>query len=96
VTNREHPHLITRYDESVQSDVACLAERNHEFPNVAEHSPSEQRVRGQSLNGRLYGPGRRNRSVLILAYKEFDGALEVRQCACRIDYRRHGFGRAAF
>ena len=41
------------------------------------------------------GPGRRDGRVRILACQKLKGALEVGQCPRRIDYRRHGFGRAA-
>ena len=95
MSDREQPYLVLRDDEPVQRDVPRLAMGNHEFPNVAVHAPPEQRVRGEVLDSRADGRGRRNRSVRVLACQELEGALEVGQCPRRIDYRRHGFGRAA-
>ena len=95
MSDRKHPHLILWDDESVQRDVARLAEGNHELPDVAVHAPPEQRVRSQVLDGRADGRGRRDCRVRVLACQEPEGALEVGQCPRRIDYRRHGFGRAA-
>ena len=93
--DRKHPHFILRDDESVQRDVARLAEGNHEFSNITVHAPPEQRVRGQALDRRADGPGGRDCRVRLLACQELEGALEVGQYPRRIDYRRHGFGRAA-
>lgn len=93
--DREHPYLVLWDDESVQRDVPRPAEGNHEFPNVAVHAPPEQRVRGQVFDGRADGLGRRDCRVRVLACQEPEGALEVGQRPRRIDYRRHGFGRAA-
>ena len=94
MSDRKHPHLVLRDDESVQRDVARLAEGNHEFPNVAVHAPPEQRVLGQVLDGGADGPGRRDGCFRVLACQELEGALEVDYCPRRINYRRHGFGRA--
>ena len=93
--DRKHPNLILWNDESVKRDVARLTEGNHEFSNVAVHAPPEQRVRSQALDGRADGRGRCKCRVRVLAGHELEGALEVRQCPRRIDYLRHGFGRAA-
>lgn len=95
MSDRKHPNLILWDDESVQRDVARLAEGNHELSNVAVHAPPEQRVRSQVLDGRADGRGRRNCRVRVLACQELEGSLEVGQYPRRIDYRRHGFGRAA-
>lgn len=95
MSDREHPHLGPRDDESVQRDVPCLAEGNHEFPDVAMHAPSEQRVRGEVLDGRSDGSGRRDCRIRTRACQEPEGVLEVGECTPRVDYRRHGFGRAA-
>ena len=95
MSDRKHPHLALRNDEPVQRDVPRLAVGNHEFPNVAVHAPSEQRVRGQVLDGRVDDRRRRDCCVRALACQELEGALEVGQCPRRIDYRRHGFGREA-
>jgi len=95
MSDRKHPDLILWDDESVQRDVARLAEGNHELSNVAVHAPPEQRVRSQVLDGRADGRGRRKCRVRVLACQELEGTLEVGQCPRRIDYRRHGFGRAA-
>ena len=95
MSDRQHPHLVLRDDESVQRDVARLAEGNHELPNVAVHTPPEQRVRGQAFDRRADGPGRCDCRVRVLACQELEGALEVEQCPRRINYRGHGFGRAA-
>ena len=67
MSDREHPHLVLRNHEPVQRDVPGLAEGNHELPNVAVHAPPEQRVRGQVLDGRADGPGRRDGRVRVLA-----------------------------
>jgi len=80
MSDRKHAHLVLRDDEPVQRDVPCLAERNHELPNVAVNARPEQRVRGQALDGRADGPGRRDGRVRVLACQELESALEVRQC----------------
>ena len=95
VSDRQHAHFVLRDDEPVQRDVSRLAERNHELPDVAVYAPPEQGVRGQGLDSGTDGPGSRDCRVRVLACQELEGALEVSQCARRIDYRRHCFGRAA-
>ena len=92
---REHPHLVLRNDESIQRDVTRLAVGDHEFPNIAVHAPPDQRVHGQVLYGRADRSSRRDCRVRVLACQELEGALEMGRCPRRIDYRRHGFGRAA-
>ncbi len=93
--DRKHPHLVLRDDEPVQRDVPRLAVGNHELSNVAVHAPPEQRVRGQVFDGRADDRGRRDCCVRALACQELERALEVGQYPRRMDYRRHGFGRAA-
>lgn len=60
MSDRKHPNLVLWDDESVQRDVARLAQGNHELSNVAVHALPEQRVRSQVLDGRADGRGRRN------------------------------------
>ena len=95
MSDREHPHFVLRDDEPVQRDVPRLAEGNHEFPDVAVHTPAKQRVHGQALDGRADGTRRRDCRLRVLTCQQLEGALEVGQCPRGIDYRRHGFGRAA-
>src|SRR5512135_1015681 len=95
MSDREHPHLVLRNDESVQRDVPRLAVGDYELPNIAVHAPPEQRVHGQAIDGRADSVGRPDSRFRILACQVLEGALEVGQCPRRIDYRRHGFGRAA-
>jgi len=95
VPDREHPHLVLRDDEPVQRDVTRLAVGNQELPDVAVHAPPEQRVRGQGPDGGANGRSRRDCCIRVLACQEPERALEVGQCPRRMDYRRHGFGRAA-
>ena len=95
MSDREHPHFVLRDDEPVQRNVSRLPEGNNELPNVAVHAPPKQWMRRQVLDGRPNGPGCRDRRAWVLACQELEGALEVGQCPRRIDYRRHGFGRAA-
>ena len=95
MSDRKHPHLVLRDDESVQRDVSRLTKGHHELPNVAVHAPPEQRVRSQVLDGRANSPGRRDCRVRVGARQDIESALQVRQCPRRIDYRRHCFGRAA-
>lgn len=73
MSDREHPHLVLRDDEPIQRDVPRLAEGNHEIPNVAVDAPPGHRVRGQILDGRADGPGRRNRRVQVLVCRELEG-----------------------
>ena len=81
--------------EPVQRDVPRLAVGNHELPNITVYAPPEQRVRSQGLDGGADSRGRRDCHVRVLACQELESALEVGQYPRRIDYRRHGFGRAA-
>jgi hypothetical protein len=39
--DRKHPDLVPRDDESVQRDVARLAEGNHELSHIAVHAPNK-------------------------------------------------------
>ncbi len=93
--DRKHPHFILRYYESVQRDVTSLAVGDHEFPNLAVDTATEKRVRGQVLDGGTDRTCSRERGLRVLGYQELECAHAVGQCARRIDYRRHGFGRAA-
>ena len=77
MSDREHPHFVLRDNEPVQRDVPRLAEGNHEFPNVAGHAPPKQRMRGQVLDGRADGRGRRKCRVRVFACQEPEGTLEV-------------------
>ena len=79
VPDCEHPHLILWDDETVQRNVAGLPEGNHEFPNVAVHSPPEQRVRGQAFDGRADRPSRRDGRVRVVACQDSKCTLEVDQ-----------------
>ena len=57
MSDREHPHLVLRNDESVQRDIPRLAVGDHELPNIAVHAPPEQRVRSlEAIDGAL-APG---------------------------------------
>lgn len=93
--DRQHTDLVPRDDEPVQRYVSGLPEGNYELANVAVYATPEQRVRGQVLDGRTDSAGCRDGRVRILARQQFKGGLEVRESPCRVDYRRHGFGRAA-
>jgi len=77
MSDRKHPHLVLRDDESVQRDVSSLAEGNDEFPNVALHTPPDQRVRGQALDCRADGPSWRDSRVRVVACQESKCTLEM-------------------
>ena len=74
MSDREHPHLVLRNDESVQRDIPRLAVGDHELPNIAVHAPPEQRVHGQVLDGRADRSGRRDCGARVLACQELEGA----------------------
>jgi hypothetical protein len=92
--DRQHTHFVLRHDEPVQRDVPRLPEGNDEFANVAVYTPSQQWMRDEVLDGRTDGTGGCDGHVRVLARKQAKGALEVRERPCRVDYRRHGLGRA--
>jgi hypothetical protein len=94
VPERQDPDLVLRHDEAIQGDVAGLAVRDHQFPDVAREPAAEQGMESEDPHGRTHGLGGRKRGVRILARKQLEGSLQVREGARRMDYRRHGLGRA--
>ena len=81
----EHTHFITLHQEPIQRDVTGGTEGNHQLANVVFDAAPHQRMRSEIFNRRLnhrrvHGVGR---------------LLQLLERRRRIDYLRHGLGRAS-
>jgi hypothetical protein len=94
VSDGENSDLVLRYQEAVQSDVACRTVRNHKFADVAVNAPPQQRVSAKIVDGRSDRLRSRYRCVGVLFPQNLKGSLRMSERPCRINYRRQGFGRS--
>ena len=95
VAEGEDPNLLAQRHEAVQCHEPRCTERNHQFADIVVDTLTDQRMFGEQRDSRRYrahGPSRRGR---VLVPDEVEGLFEVIEGAAPIDYRRHGFGRAA-
>lgn len=86
---------IVRRQETVKSDVTGLAVGNHELAQFTLHDAADQRVIGEGINRFADCVGRNHRDMRIVRGDEFECTLKIGERGLRIDYLRHGRGRAA-
>lgn len=95
MANREDPDFLPCVSEAVERDEASRAEGDHELTDIGvDPTPCERvlREQGDRRRDRTHGPLGRRR---ILPPEEIEALLQVIERAPCVDYRRHGFGRAA-
>src|ERR1700730_12811681 len=92
--NRQNAYLILGSHESIQGDIARLTVGNDQLAQFTFHAPADQGVRGQDLDGRLDRRDCVQRGARVLVTEKLKRTVNVIQRARRVDYLRHGFGRA--
>jgi uncharacterized delta-60 repeat protein len=94
MAQRQHADLVPRRNEPVERDVSRPPERDHQLTKpIATDSP-DQRMRRKHLDRRRDRPCRRGSRLGVVLREEGERALEVGQRVRRVDYPRHGLGRA--
>lgn len=99
MANRQHPHVIADWVETVKGQVAGLAVGNHQLTQAFLGGPTDLRVARKQVNGfhdgshRFCGDG-----LARLFQHEIVQTLDVCPGARRVTYARHGvsFGFAVF
>lgn len=95
VSNGQNADLVARYHKTIQSNVSRVAVRNDQFAQFPLNPTPDQRVRREAVDRRLDRRNRAQRCIWILVAQKLKGALDMLKRPRRIDYRCHGFGRAA-
>ena len=94
VTEGEDAHLLSCNHKSIQGDVAGTPIGNDQLAQLAGDASADQRVSGEIVDCRADGSHGVGSSIRVFVAQISKRAFEVFQRTCRIDYRRHGFGRA--
>ena len=94
VTEGEDAHLLSCNHKSIQGDVTGSPIGNDQFAHFARDAPADQRVSGEIIDCRADGCHGVGCSIGMFVAQISKSVFEVFQRTCRIDYRRHGFGRA--
>lgn len=81
--------------EAIKRDIAGFAVGNDQLAHVPFDTSAYQGVIRQDFYGIADGGRRRYRRAWVVLGKEIKYALDVGKRVLRIDYLRHGFGRAA-
>ena len=95
MANGQDADFVSRDEESVQRNVTRLTIRNDQFPQFALDAPAHQWMGGKAADRRADCFDGADRSSRILVTQELERTLNVIERSRRIDYLRHGFGRAA-
>ena len=95
VSDCQNAHFILRDDKSIQGHVSGVAIGNDQFAQIPFNAPPHQRVRGEVVDRGLNGRHGAPRSCRILVAQKLKCAIDVIESARRVNYLRHGFGRAA-
>jgi len=95
MAKRQDAHFVFRNDKSVQGHIARLTIGNDQLAQLAFDTPAHQWMSGQMIDRRTDGIDGTEGCSRVLVTQELEGPLEVIERSCRIDYLRHGFGRAA-
>lgn len=96
VPDGEDTDQVLPGQETIQRDIAGFAIGNDQLAHVPFDASAYQGVVRQGLNGFTDGGCRRQRYVGVAVFgKEMKCALKIGKRVLRIDYLRHGFGRAA-
>ena len=94
MSNGQNSDFITRNHKSVQGDVSGVPVGDDQFAQVSLEAPANERMRSEVFNGGL-DCGRGLRGSRILVTQKLKCAFDVLERARRVDYLRHGLGRAA-
>lgn len=94
MTNSEDPDLAARWYEAIECEVAAAAERDHELSQTALDDPADQWMVLEDLDRAADRIDSSERRVGRERVERRERAFEVRQRVARIDYPRHGLGRA--
>jgi hypothetical protein len=94
VSDGEDSDLVPRHQEAVQGDVARRTVGNHKFADVGVNAPPQQRVGAKIVDGGTEGLRSCYLCARILFAQRLEGSLQVVERSCRVNYRRHGFGRS--
>ncbi len=74
---RENPHFISRDDETIQGHVPCTTIGDDQLPQLAFHTPANQRMCVQIIDRRLNGSDGIRCGGGILLAREMERALDV-------------------
>lgn len=95
VPNGQDAHFILRNHEPIQGEVPCVPIGNDQLAQLTFDSPTDQWMRPEAINGRLDGCNRIQCRARVFLTQELERALYLVERTRRIDYLRHGLGRAA-
>jgi len=95
VSNRENADFMPRNHKAIQGDVSAVPIGDDQFAKVAFNPPPYQGMRSQVFNRGLDGRHGALRGMRILGAQRLKRAFDVIERAPRVDYLRHGLGRAA-
>jgi hypothetical protein len=95
VTNSEGSDFAARWYEAIECEVAAAAEQDHELSQITLDDPADQWMMLEHLDRAADRIDSSERRVGRERIERRERAFEVRQRVARIDYPRHGLGRAA-
>lgn len=91
---REDSYFVLPHEEAIQRDIAGCAVGDHQLADVPMDASTEQRVCAEVVNRGADRIRSGNCSLGVFTAQELECPLQVIQRACRVDYRRQGFGRS--
>jgi hypothetical protein len=94
VSNCQDTYLIARNHKSIQGNVSRLPVGNNQLAQFAFDAAAYQGMHYEIVNRRLDRGSCVQRGVRIPVTHKLKCALDMIKSARRIDYLRHGFGRA--
>jgi hypothetical protein len=95
MSNGQNSDFITRNHKSVQGDVSGVPVGDDQFAQVSLEAPANERMRSEVFNGGWDCGHGGLRGSRILVTQKLKCAFDVLERARRVDYLRHGLGRAA-